>query len=434
MAPERLESVQNQLQRIEAMIPELSDAIMESSTELLANTAMLLARAANMDAVLTAILDGLKEIVPYDAAGIFLVREDKKTIESQVVRGYRLEKLDRVHQKINEGIIGLAISRAEIVNAGDVGKFPQYISARSATRSEMAAPIISGEEVIGCINLESDKLDAFTPADIRLVEHLAGYAAVAVEREQFHLELVSARQVERELQIARRIQIALLPHQVPTIAGYDLAGLNVPSREVGGDYYDFIPITFTDIGLVIADVAGKGVPAGLIMSGLRGALRTRVETTFQISNILTSVNRFLCESTGAEAFVTAFYGVLDTIQGQLTYINAGHESPILLKNDGHVSRLQEGGPLLGVITDAHYEMAITRLEPGSILLLFTDGIVEAGGEAGMELGVERVQELLKALSQEPAMVIAREIEREAMRWNPNPAEMDDRTVMVVKRL
>ncbi|MBZ0263813.1 SpoIIE family protein phosphatase [bacterium] len=418
--------------------PDITDGVAgrpsELEFELSHAISMMLARAVDMNAVLQAILDGLLHVVPYDAAGIFLIGEDKKIIESQVVRGYQLEKLQRVRQKVDEGILGWVIAHAQSINVDDVRTVPHYISARSQTLSELVVPIILEDEVIGCINLEADRLSAFKDVNQRILHNLASHAAVAVDRARNHAQVIFARQFERELQIARRIQIALLPGKAPQIPGYDFAGLNVPSQEVGGDYYDFIPITKNDLGLVIADVAGKGIPAGMVMAGLRAALRTRVETTFLMNNVISGVNHFLYDSTGSEAFVTAYYGVLDTSRHRISYINAGHDYPILLSKTGEIKELDRGGPLLGVIKDARYEMGFVDLEPGSILLMYTDGIVEAGAAEGMEFGKDRLIDMLKNLAHESAMVIAREIEKHATEHAPNSNELDDRTVIVVKRL
>lgn len=169
------------------------------------------------------------------------------------------------------------------------------------------------------------------------------------------------------------------------------------------------------------------------MSGIRAALRTRVETTYSIKKVVHGVNRFLYESTGPESFVTAFYGVLDSLTNRFTYVNAGHNPPLLRHADGRIVYLQAGGPLLGVMKQAVYEKAVAHLEPGAILVMYTDGIVEAGGDVGEEYGEERVEQIVTALKNEPAAVIAREIEKEAALWNQHRGEHDDRTVIVLKR-
>lgn len=407
--------------------------------DLLRDTAMLLARAVDEDQVLSAILEGLKKAIPYDAAGIFLIRDDPDkggaTILAQKVLGYpkALLAYDRFRQKVDEGILGWVIRNAEGEIVDDVLADSRYIMAREETRSEIAVPIISKGDVVGCINMEADKKGAFRPDSLRLLENLASYAAIALDRTKENRQLVAAREIRRELEIARQIQINLLPHTAPRMTGYDIAGRNVPSTEVGGDYYDFISINSSDLGLVIADVAGKGIAAGLVMSGLRGALRARVEATYSISKLVEDVNRFLVESTGAERFVTGFYGVLHYPSGRLTYVNAGHNPPFLLSANGEVKWLTRCGPLLGVIPAAVYGQEFVDLTPGSILVMYTDGIVEAGGEAGEEYGEERVVQLVESLKGESAKVIARAIDREAVEFNRSRGELDDRTVIVVKR-
>ncbi len=394
----------------------------------------MLAKAVNTPEVLESILDGLQELVDYDAAGIFLLGNTEGEIRAQVVRGYPRESLINVRQNVDEGIVGWVIRHGKAVVVNDVASDPRYVKTIDSIKCELAVPIVSGQNILGCINLESNKENAYTDDMVQHVETLASYAAVTLERTKNQTQLMIARQLERELQIARGIQVALLPRRPPELEGYDIAGINIPSRDVGGDYFDYIPITQWDLGLVIADVAGKGVPAGLIMSGLRGAIRTRVETTYSIRSILTGVNRFLYESTGPESFVTAFYGVLNGRNHQFTYVNAGHNPPMLLHADGRLVRLQAGGPLLGVLPNPNYQNATASLEPGAVLLMFTDGIVEAGAEAGEEFGDIRVEKLLREFADEPANVLAHELEREAARFSGKDGEIDDRTVIVVKRL
>lgn len=421
----------------ELLAQNLRGQEMRAEFELLRTTAMLLARAADEEEVLRAILDGLKNAVPYDAAGIFLTQDDERgqrDIRAQVTRGYPVIDDIRFRQKIDEGILGWVITHGKAELVDDVLLDERYISARDGTRSEISVPIFSKGEVIGAINLESDRVAAFPKNSLRLLENLASYAAITLDRAQLHKELMEAQAAERELEIAHDIQKALLPNQSPLFEGFDIAGLNVPSSSVGGDYFDFIPITSSDLGVVIADVAGKGVPAGLVMSGLRAALRARVETVYSIKTVMGELNKFLAGSTGADRFVTAFYGVLNRLTGRFTYVNAGHNPPLLLHADGRAVWLQTGGPLLGVLEDAVYFEANADLEPGAILVMYTDGITEAGGEEGEEFGDQRIETLVRQRAGESAKVIAEAIEREAVAYNRGRGDLDDRTVIVVKHL
>ncbi|MCB2210990.1 SpoIIE family protein phosphatase [bacterium] len=419
--------------------------------ELLRKTALLLARAVEQEEVLAAMLDGLKQVLPYDAGGIYLVDSTPPKVDSGdengtsapqdgielsalLVRGYDEEGHRKFKQKLNEGVVGWVIANGRSQVVDDTQKDDRYIELRPGTRSEIAVPIITRDTVIGAINLEADRVAAFPEESLSLLENLSSYATVALERARIHRQLMEARGVERELEIAREIQKKLLPVELPKLPNFELAGLNVPSEFVGGDYFDFIPLTDKDIGIVIADVAGKGFAAGLVMASLRSALRMRVETTYSIRTVMGIVNRFLYDSTGPERYVTTFYGVLDSLTGRFTYVNAGHNAPFLIHADNRVVQLTTGGPLLGVIREAEYAEAIAELEPGALLILYTDGIAEAGGDHGEEFGEDRIIQLALAHKDKPAEEIARTIERAAVKFHGNASPIDDRTVLVVKHL
>ncbi len=415
--------------------------------DLLSKSAILLSRAVEEEEILAAILDGLKPVLPYDAAGIYLASPEVPLVSDHdstafehsdlsalMVRGYDQEQQRRFQQKFNEGIVGWVIANGKSLIVDDTCQDSRYIDLRPETSSEIAVPIISRDMVVGAINLESDRVAAFPAESVNLLENLASYAAVALERAKTHHELMEARGVERELEIAREIQTKLLPNDVPDLPEYDFAGLNVASERVGGDYYDFIPITEKDVGIVVADVAGKGFAAGLVMASLRSALRMRVETTYSIRTVVGNVNQFLFDSTGPERFVTAFYGVFDSRTGHLTYVNAGHDPPLLIHRDGRVVRLMAGGPLLGVIREAEYCEATAEIEPGSMLILFTDGIIEAGGDHGDEFGEQRIVDIALENKNRSAHEIALEIEAAAVNYHGTASPIDDRTVLVVKHL
>lgn len=429
----------SQLSQIETTLARiLHDMHLRVDFDLLSTTARLLARAVDDEEVLAALLDGLKQTIPYDAAGIFLLRrgqdQDAEEISAQVIRGYHSVEEMMFHQKVDQGVLGWVVRNGEAEIVDDVRTDSRYIRARGETLSEMAAPIISKGAVIGAINLEADRVGAFKTGQLRFLESLANYAAIALDHAQMHRGLLEAERLERELDIARRIQVNLLPRKSPSIQGFDIAGKNIPSHGVGGDYYDFISVTKRDLGIVIGDVAGKGVPAGLVMAGLRGALRSKVETEYSIRMVLSQINRFLFDSTGQERFVTAVYGVLDCERRRFTYVNAGHNPPMLLRKDGSTEWLSTGGLLLGVLKDASYSEATISLKSGDILVLYTDGIIEAGGDVGKEYGEERLECFVKKHAGDSATKIANGVERAAVRFNRPGGILDDRTVIVVKCL
>jgi sigma-B regulation protein RsbU (phosphoserine phosphatase) len=229
------------------------------------------------------------------------------------------------------------------------------------------------------------------------------------------------------------VQASLLPDRPPEVTGFEVAAENLPTWEVGGDYYDFIKFPDNQLGLAIADVAGKGVPAALIMATFRAALRTQVRNDFAIGQIVRKVNHLLWESTSDAQFVTSVYGVLDATTGRFTYTNAGHNPPMLVRMDGTIEELSRGGPALGVFEVANYEEAVVDLQQGDTLVLYTDGVVEAADAEGKEFGVKRLQQTVLVARELSAFKTVRAILDATRAFSGTDSFSDDVTLVVVKR-
>jgi sigma-B regulation protein RsbU (phosphoserine phosphatase) len=385
-----------------------------------------------LDELLPQIIDSLLEVVHYDAAGIFLVDSETGQIQGQVLRGYEIDALHRVRQKVGQGVMGVVIQTGEPLRIGDVHRDPRYIDARPQTQSEMAVPLLSEGRVIGCFNLESDHPNAYTDQDQELLTTLASHAAIAIERVRFYRDVLQKRRYEEELALARQIQLSLLPRTVPRFPPYDLAGINFPSSAVGGDYYDFIPQTEKDLGIVIGDVSGKGIGAALIMASFRASLRVECQHNYAIREILSRVSHFLWESTAPESFVTAFYGVLDKEHHQLTYGNAGHDPPVLVRANGGREMLDATGIVLGAIAGAEYEERVVEFHPGDTLLMYTDGVTEARNSKGEEFQLEGMMAEYLAHCDLPAGPLVQRISRDVQRFTSPEPVGDDVTLIAVK--
>jgi sigma-B regulation protein RsbU (phosphoserine phosphatase) len=214
--------------------------------------------------------------------------------------------------------------------------------------------------------------------------------------------------------------------------GLDLAGLNIPYRDVGGDYYDWIRIVDNQIGLAIGDVSGKGVAAALLMAAFRASLLAEIRNHYAIRRILQKVNRLLFESTEPGKFVTAFYGVLDAKNRVFTFSNAGHNPPLLLHADGRAEWLTEGGLALGVLEDTTYEERPTPLMTGDVLVLYTDGVTEAANEHEEEFGVERLERLVRETAHRPAAEIVEAIRTQVNDFTGERHLNDDLTLLVAR--
>ena len=227
-------------------------------------------------------------------------------------------------------------------------------------------------------------------------ENVSLAATVTRELDEAAARRQADTRASRELEHAQRIQRALLPSPLPEIDGCEMAAMWKPATAFGGDCYDMLPFSNTRLGLSIADVAGKGLPAALLMANLQASVRAFGTEDARPETVTRQVNRALCRHTPDDRFVTFFYAVIDTSAGTLACSNAGHNPPILVHADGSVSRPATGGMVLGVLEENSYSQAEMRLQSGDRLVLFTDGITEAGSHEGREFGDDRLVELVVA--------------------------------------
>ena len=202
---------------------------------------------------------------------------------------------------------------------------------------------------------------------------LASQVAIIIEKVMLHEQLVEKKRLEGQLEVARQVQLELLPPNDPVLQGFEISAYNFPTEEVSGDYYDWVRIYEDQIGIVIADVAGKGVPAALLMSFLRASLRAASHIGYSPHISMSKVNFLLWESIERNQFVTAFYGLLDATNRTLVYANAGHNPPLLIDADGTVKFIEQGGLPLGMFRDTRYYEYYLTFEPGQTLVLYTDG-------------------------------------------------------------
>src|SRR5437667_6163858 len=403
-----------------------------------------ISRSLDVAEVLNLVMDTLDSLIPFDAAGIYILRSAKKVSEldpddacvfrTEAVRGYDLDELTELQLKMGEGIIGHVALHAEPVISPDVRNDPRYINARDKTRSEMVGPIISNDEVIGVFDLESDELNAYSEDDLEVLMMLASQVAIIKEKVMLHEQLVEKKRLEGQLEVARQVQLELLPPSDPKLPGYDISAYNFPTEEVSGDYYDWVRIHEDQIGLVIADVAGKGVPAALLMAFLRASLRAATHIGYAPKISMSKVNYLLWESIERNQFVTAFYGILDATNRTLAYSNAGHNPPLLIDADGKARFEERGGVPLGMFRDSRYYEYYATIEPGQMLVLYTDGVTEAMNPSGEEYGGQRlVAAALRGRPLSDPQLLAF-IHRDVIDWTGGRGAHDDVTFFIVKAL
>jgi len=405
-----------------------------------------ISRSLDLDEVLNLVMDTLDSVLPYDAAGIYLVKcsrplperdggiDDSCVFQTQAVRGYDIDDLQELRLKMGEGLIGHVALSGKPFTSPDVRHEPRYINARARTRSEMVAPIISNDEVIGVFDLESDELNAYAKDDLEVLGLLASQVAIIIEKVMLHDQLIEKQRLQTQLEVARQVQLELLPARDPQLDGFDISAYNFPTEEVSGDYYDWVRIYDDQIGIVIADVSGKGVPAALLMAFLRASLRAATHTGYAPHISMSKVNYLLWESIERNQFVTAFYGILDSANRTLAYCNAGHNPPFLMEADGKVHFEERGGVPLGMFSDTRYYEYFATIEPGQLLVLYTDGVTEAMNRARDEYGRERLVEAVRQCRHLSAREMIDVIHREVVNWTEGLGATDDVTFFIIKAL
>ena len=361
---------------------------------------------------------------------LMTVEGDQLTVRS--VRGEGLHISGWVRDKVllrKESLL-VRDARLDEALAGRMSIVEQQI------RSMLAVPLQTEGRVIGLIYLDSPFfVREFTGEDLSLLTVMANIAAIRIE----HARLAEVEQAERimtkELQQAYDIQRRLLPEKAPEVPGLDLAGYNVPCRGVGGDYYDFIPCVDGRLAVLVADVAGKGMPAAMLMSNLQARAQVLFEDPADLAATVTRLNRVLKASCPGNRFVTFFVGLIDPATGKMSYVNAGHNAPVIMHRDSRVEHLGATGPILGILPKVEYEEKVALLDPGDVVVLFSDGVTEAcRPDVDEEFGEHRLDAILAESMGATAQQIVDIVQQRWLAFTQGAPAADDVTVVVARRV
>jgi serine phosphatase RsbU (regulator of sigma subunit) len=273
----------------------------------------------------------------------------------------------------------------------------------------------------------------FTERDLKLLTLIAGVAAIRIENVRLLEVQNEQKRLANELAVASEIQLRLHPATPPAIEGYDMIGVSFPCYEVGGDYYDFIEKRDGSHVIALGDVSGKGTGAALLMSSVHAAVRAHTTTRLSASEVVSEINQYIYDNTPANRYVTLFYSELDPKSHQLTYINAGHNPPLLVREAGDVTRLDIGGFPVGITPFGEYREGWVELEPGDVLIIYSDGATESLNEAEEEFGESRLIELVQKHRNRTAAGIRDRIDEALTKFVGNADTVDDLTLVIVKR-
>jgi sigma-B regulation protein RsbU (phosphoserine phosphatase) len=395
-----------------------------------------LGRSLTLEELLELILDRAFDHLRPDRGAILLKENDG---------GYR----PAASRSSLGGPEGLVFSRSlvrEVAEKGmaaivfDVQADERFAAAQSmllsGIRSLIAAPLLDPEGSLGLIVLESRAgVRQFSEEDLELLVSLAAVAALHLRNLALALEAAERRRLQEELALARRIQVALLPDQLPEVPGWELYGGNIPSRGVSGDYYEVVMRgEGRECVLMVADVAGKGMAASLLTVSLQALSAGPIEDGLPPDEICARLSRQLYRRTPPEKYATAFLGILEPATGRLRYTNAGHNPPLVLRAGGTAEELGSTGVPLGLLPQAAYRAAETILGIGDILVLYTDGLVEAADPETNEYGLDRLREVCLCGRAEACAALAEILARDLEAFARGVPFADDRTLVLARRL
>ena len=374
---EVLTSAQRTLNRLQSMVE--ASKVFNSTLDL----SELLGRA----------LDVAKTLTHAERGTLFLVDEKNSEIWSLIAQG--MEKAE-IRLPLGRGIAGHVAQTGDIVNIPDAyadARFDPDTDKRTGfrTRNILTLPVRNkAGKIVAALQLLNKADGSFTDEDSEAVLTLSGQMAMSLENARLHRDVVEKERLEGEMALARGIQRSLLPETTPVVPGFDIAVLNEPCFEVGGDYYDFLSLGQNTLLVVVADVEGKGISSAMVMSNLQATLRALVLHLHSLNDITESVNRMILKDTRGEKYLTMFMGLIDTRRKAIHYINCGHVPPVIVRPGQEPIELREGGMVIGLFDDIQFERGHVRFQTGDILLLCTDGITEAMDTHNEEFGMQRV--------------------------------------------
>jgi len=301
-------------------------------------------------------------------------------------------------------------------------------------RSLLSVPLRLKGSMIGLLNVFNKQgSEGFSDEDQRLLSIIAAQSAQVIENARLYEEEQTLIRMEEDLRVAYEIQVNLLPESNPDIPGYDVAGLSIPARKVGGDYFDFIKINDHRWAFCLGDISGKGIPASLLMANLQATLRSQTLFGNSCHECLERSNKLLFRSTDIQKFATLFYGILDTEHNHIEYSKAGHEAPFLMTANGNSERLMTGGTILGFMEDSKYNEEIVPVKAGDTLVIYSDGISEAMDETEEQFEDERLEQVILENIDLASEDLINEIINSVKDFAGDQPQMDDMTLLVIKR-
>ena len=391
----------------------------------------------DVEHVLAACLQRVKTLLNAQAASFFTLDGDELVL--QVAHGEKPEAAPPLRIPRGQGLAGWVMEHAQGAIVNQPSSDPRIYASLDLPGgfdldSILAVPLIINERTIGVIEV-FNKPGKFVQADLDLLTAIGASAAVAIENARLYQTAVEKGRMERELQVARSVQVSLLPTELPRLDGWDFAARWLPARQVSGDYYDTIPLSENRLGLLVADVTDKGMPAALFMAFTRSIVRASLAEANSPAAGISRANRLICSGSTHGLFTTMFYAMLDPVARRLTWVNAGH-NPALHYNarTGKLTRLGATGLPLGIDLNAVYQQQKFRLGPGDVVLLYTDGVTEATNASLEQFGLSNLEMIVSEHAAANTEGLLSGVEAAIYAFSGNHSSYDDITMLAIKQL
>jgi sigma-B regulation protein RsbU (phosphoserine phosphatase) len=399
---------------------------------LLNDIARELSSILNLDELLSRVAELLRKLIDYQMFSILLLDASGEKLQHR----FSLRFNENIHLKhevpLGRGLVGHAAQSGQAVLVPDVTKDPRYVEGNPETRSELAVPLIYKDKVIGVLDLEHTRRGFFTDDHRRTMMTLAAQVAIAIENARLYEEIArQERRLERDLALARELQMRLLPQSRPKLAHLDVAAKFIPARAIGGDLYDFIPYSLSRLGIVIGDVSGKGAPAAIYAALVSGILRSHAPIEPGPAEMLKAVNMSLAERRIEAQFVSLIYAVWEDEQRTLLVSNSGLPRPVYV-HDGKNQVIEATGLPLGLFDDADYDEFTFRMKPGDMFVFFSDGILDARNCKGELFGRGRVEKIIEDCAGKSADCVVDSLFKAAAEHSAGVETFDDQTVVAIK--
>ena len=386
----------------------------------------------NLDELLGRIAELLRRLIDYQMFSILLLDSSGEKLQHR----FSLRFNENVHTKaeipLGHGLVGYAAQSRQAVLVPDVSKDPRYIEGNAETRSELAVPLIYKDKVIGVLDLEHTRRGFFTEDHRRTMTTLAAQLAIAIENARLYEQIArQERRLERDLALARELQMRLLPQTLPQMEHLELAAKFTPARAIGGDLYDFIPYSLSRLGIVIGDVSGKGAPAAIYAALVSGILRSHAPIEPGPAEMLSAVNLSLAERRIEAQFVSLIYAVWDDENRTLQVANSGLPRPVLV-HEGKNSVIEATGLPLGLFDDANYDEFSFKMKPGDMFVFFSDGMLDARNRRGDLFGRGRLEKIIAESAGGSAGSVVEALFKAVAEHSAGVETFDDQTVVAIK--